>query len=170
MIKWDLVTLRVDELFEHPKNARILTKQKEKHLRESLEKFGLVDKIIINTDMTIIGGHQRLRILNDMGESSVECLMPSRDLTDAEVDELNIRLNKNTGEWDYDKLANEWDINFLVEWGFSVKEFHDEGKGVEVKKPRVTIEFDNREALEESMNILNELQSNCKCKVKLKVS
>ena len=50
--------------------------------------------------------------------------MPDHPLSEKEVEELNIRLNKNTGDWDWDVLANSWDPDELVEWGFTLKDLH----------------------------------------------
>ena len=101
----------------------VLTKDQAKQLQVSLEKFGLADKPIINDDGTIIGGHQRIKLLTELGYTEVECWEPDRPLTEKEVYEFNIRLNKNTGEWDWDILANQWDLSELIEWGFDRDEF-----------------------------------------------
>jgi ParB-like chromosome segregation protein Spo0J len=93
-------------------------------LKTSVEKFGLADKPIINTDGTIIGGHQRLKILKELGHKEIEVLVPNRELTPEEVDEMNIRLNKNTGEWCWETLANEWNVNDLIDWGFNEHDLH----------------------------------------------
>lgn len=119
MIEWTTEIRSIKGLKKHPKNPRQLTKEQHAHLKTSLEKFGLADKPIINVDGTIIGGHQRLKVLKELGHKDIEVLVPNRELTSDEVDEMNIRLNKNTGEWDFDVLANEWDVNDLVEWGFT---------------------------------------------------
>ena len=104
-------------------NPRQITKKQVKDLKESIEKFGIVDPIIINKDMTIIGGHQRYMILNEASKRvdweeppTVPCVI--LDLSKEEERELNIRLNKNTGTFDMDILANEFDIDQLVDWGF----------------------------------------------------
>ena len=125
MIKWHLETRKIKDLKPHPKNPRQLSKEQEKQLSISLEKFGLADKPIINLDNTIIGGHQRLRVFKK-GNSEVECWVPDRPLDESEVDEFNIRLNKNTGEWDWDILANSWNPDELVAWGFEAKDFFSE--------------------------------------------
>jgi ParB-like chromosome segregation protein Spo0J len=119
-IKWNLKTYNISELTDYYKNPRQLTDKQFNQLKKSLDKFGLIDKPIINADEknTVIGGHQRLRVLRAEGQKSVECWIPSRKLTDREVEELNIRLNKNTGDWDFDVLANEFELPDLVEWGF----------------------------------------------------
>ena len=119
-ITWSLKTFQIDELTDYAKNPRSLTKQQFEQLKKSLDKFGLIDKPIINADEkhTVIGGHQRLRVLRSENQKSVECWYPSRELDEKEVEELNIRLNKNTGSWDFDVLANEFELPDLAEWGF----------------------------------------------------
>lgn len=122
MIEWKIETRPIKSLKKHPNNPRYLTKIQHDHLKSSLEKFGLADKPIINLDGTIIGGHQRIKVLKEMGTTEIEVLVPNRMLDEKEQNELCIRLNKNTGDWDYDILANEWEICELVEWGFTEKD------------------------------------------------
>jgi len=105
-------------------NPRQLTKDQYKSLRDSMERFGLVDPVIINKhpdrENIVIGGHQRLRIAKDMGIEKVPCVELSLDLNQEK--ELNVRLNRNVGEWDYDALANYFDVGELTEWGFTEDE------------------------------------------------
>jgi DNA modification methylase len=122
MRKWHLETRNIEALQEHPKNARSLTKDQAKHLMQSMAKFGLIDKPIITPDGNVIGGHQRLKVLKQLGHEEVECWVCNEELSDSEIDELNIRLNKNTGEWDWDVLANEWNPEDLFNWGFTEEE------------------------------------------------
>jgi len=122
MINWKIEKRNISDLKDHPKNPRTLSKDQSFHLKRSLEKFGLIDKPIVNLDNTIIGGHQRIKILLGLGYKEIDCWVPEHPLTEKDIDELNIRLNKNTGEWDFDILANEWiDLN-LIEWGFSASD------------------------------------------------
>lgn len=119
-ITWSLRTFKIDELTDYFKNPRSLSRDQFEHLKTSLDKFGMIDKPIINADAahTVIGGHQRLRVLRAQRAKEVECWYPSRELDAKEVEELNIRLNKNTGAWDFDVLANQWEVSELIEWGF----------------------------------------------------
>jgi DNA modification methylase len=119
---WTLVRRKLKDLKPHPKNPRSLSTDDGTHLQISLEKFGIADKPIINQDGMIIGGHQRVKILKKMGIKEIECLVPDRLLDQREVDEFNIRLNRNTGEWDWEILANEWEPTDLLEWGFRAEE------------------------------------------------
>ena len=120
---WSLEKRKLSTLKDYHKNPRTLTQEQEAHLSTSIEKFGLIDKPIINTDGTLIGGHQRKRVLKKLGLKEVECYVPSRTLDKREVEELNIRLNKASGSFDYDKLVNEYDISDLAEWGFNASDF-----------------------------------------------
>lgn len=121
-ISWHLEKRKISSLKDHHKNPRRLTQEQFKHLSYSLETFGIIDKPIINPDGLIIGGHQRKNVLKKLGIKEVECWVPSEALDEFQVDELNIRLNKNTGEWDFDVLANAWDCNDLLDWGFTAEE------------------------------------------------
>lgn len=123
-ITWTLKTLPIDTLTDYYKNPRSLSKDQYTQLKRSLDKFGMIDKPIINADdaHTVIGGHQRLHVLRAERVAEVECWYPSRELDAREVEELNIRLNKATGAWDFDVLANEWQLDDLIEWGFTAEE------------------------------------------------
>jgi DNA modification methylase len=81
----------------------------------------LVDPLIVNTHKerknVLIGGHQRLKIATMLGLKEIPCV--EVELNPAKEKELNIRLNKNVGEWDWDALANYFDVGELTEWGFT---------------------------------------------------
>ena len=102
-------------------NPRQLTKDQYTQLKDSINRFGLVDPLIVNKNKDrkniLVGGHQRLRIAKEIGLESIPCV--EIDLSYDQEKELNIRLNKNVGEWDYDALANHFDVGELTEWGFS---------------------------------------------------
>ena len=112
---------KIDELIFAEYNPRQLTKDQYKNLKDSITRFGIVDPIIINKhperDNVIIGGHQRCRVAKDLGHKEIPCV--ELDLNPDKEKELNVRLNKNTGEWDYDALANYFDVGELSEWGFT---------------------------------------------------
>ena len=98
-------------------NPRQISTKQYNDLKKSIERFGLVDPIIINKNgNVVIWGHQRLKIIKSLGEKTIGCIV--LDLNKEQERELNIRLNKNTGDLDMDILANEFDIDQLVDWGF----------------------------------------------------
>jgi site-specific DNA-methyltransferase (adenine-specific) len=72
----------------------------------------------------IIGGHQRIKVAKKMGWETFPCV--ELNLTREQERELNIRLNKNTGDWDYDALANYFNAEELQQWGFSADELFGE--------------------------------------------
>ena len=125
MINWTLKILPVNDLKSHSKNPRKIDKEKFQRLGQLINKFGLIDKPIINLDMTIIGGHQRIKFLKKEKVKTVECWVPDRLLDEKEVEELMIGVNKIHGQFDYDMLANEFDTINLLEWGFSEKELFE---------------------------------------------
>ncbi len=118
-IEWNLGSMSIRLLKENPKNPRQINKDSVERLGDFIDKFGLIDKPIINQDNTIIGGHQRIRILKKKKVKTVECWIPSRMLTEIEVDEICLGLNLHQGRWDFDVLANEYEALDLLNWGFS---------------------------------------------------
>jgi len=122
MIEWKLEAIPIKELKEHAKNPRYITKEQNQHLTNLIAKFGLIEKPIVNLDRTIIGGHQRIKILKKMKTKVVECWVPDQQLSEEEIDHLCIGLNLNQGEFDYDILANEWNPIDLLKYGFSEKQ------------------------------------------------
>jgi DNA modification methylase len=124
---------KLSELTPAPYNPRQSTAKQEKHLKASLEKFGVVEPIIFNKQTGyIVGGHFRVRELKKLGYKEIECVIV--DLSEEDEKELNIRLNANTGEWDWDMLANEWDAVELEEWGLEVPNFEAEEQILEAEE------------------------------------
>tara|TARA_R100000655_G_scaffold18666_3_gene39165 strand:- start:5593 stop:6183 length:591 start_codon:yes stop_codon:yes gene_type:complete len=119
-----IVEKNIRDLKQAEYNPRQLTEQQHKELVESLEKFGFVDPILINKNKSrknvIIGGHQRVKVATMLGIAKVPCV--ELDLSLEKEKELNVRLNKNTGEWDWDMLANNFDTDDLLNWGFIEQE------------------------------------------------
>ena len=73
-------------------------------LKRSMEQFGYVEPVVWNkTTGRVIGGHQRLKVLVDLGLKEVDCVVVEMD--EEQEKALNIALNKINGEWDTDKLA-----------------------------------------------------------------
>lgn len=73
-------------------------------IKNSIEEFGFADPLVVNADMTIIGGHQRLNVAIDLGCTEVPCAVVDVDKTREKA--LNIALNKITGSWDEQLLAD----------------------------------------------------------------
>lgn len=121
-MKWKVELREIDSLYENVKNPRSISKKDATDLSDSLEEFGLCEPVVIQPDGQIIGGHQRVRILKEKGVSHLNVSVPENPLDARSADKLTIRLNKNTGDWDFDILANEWEEGLLLESGFENKE------------------------------------------------
>jgi len=115
---------KISELTPAPYNPRESTEKQESQLKQSLKKFGVVEPIIYNKQTGyIVGGHFRVRELQKLGYTEIECVIV--DLSEEDEKELNIRLNANTGQWDWDALANDWNPGDLNQWGLDVPNIDD---------------------------------------------
>jgi ParB-like chromosome segregation protein Spo0J len=126
-IQWHNEKRKISDLAPYVANPRQITEKQAKDLKTSLDKFGLADPLIVNTNNDLIGGHQRKKILETlMGadpDFEVDVRVPDRELTIDEMRELNVRLNKNVAEWNFDTLANNFELDDLRDWGFEEREF-----------------------------------------------
>lgn len=108
-------------------NPRKWDKKAEEQLKESIKRYGLVDPILANSAEArkniVIGGHFRLSVIKELGFEEVPVVY--LNIPDIEKEkELNIRLNKNTGEFDWN-LLSQFDETFLADVGFSSEELDD---------------------------------------------
>lgn len=119
-----ITQVSITELNPAAYNPRKHDKQSADQLKESITKFGLVDPIIVNEaperKNIVIGGHFRLEVAKEMGFETIPVVYVN--IPDIEKEkELNLRLNKNTGEWDWNLLA-DFDSTFLDSVGFTSEE------------------------------------------------
>ncbi len=110
----------VNELNPAPYNPRKRPPKAVKDLTESIKRFGIVDPILVNSAPNrrniVIGGHFRLEVIKELGFEKVPVIYLK--IPDIEKEkELNLRLNRNTGEWDME-LLKEFDIDLLLDVGF----------------------------------------------------
>lgn len=123
-MNWKIERRQLDTITEYPHNPRVITKKGLADLKRSIDKFGLAEPLVINTDGILIGGHARYQVLKSQGVTEVDAYVPERELSEEEYRELNIRLNRNiAGSFDFDILANEFDLPDLIEWGFELTDF-----------------------------------------------
>jgi hypothetical protein len=119
---WKTEKRKISDLIPYQHNPRKITPEQEKQLTKSLEKFNLAEIPAINTDNTIIAGHQRLKIMQALGRGDeyIDVRVPSRKLTENELKEYNLRSNKNVGDWDMEILNSKFSKEMLVEVGFDI--------------------------------------------------
>lgn len=113
-------------------------------IKRSIETFAYVDPIIVNTDGTIIGGHQRYNVLLDLGYEVADVVVV--DKTKDEEKALNIALNKITGEWDEEKL-----YELLIELDLSDIDVQLSGFTIN-ELDNLRVKFDIEEAQDDSFD------------------
>lgn len=136
-ITWTNDTRRLSDLVPWEHNPKRMTKKQAEGLRLSIERFGFAVPFLVSPDGDIYDGHQRQALMGAIREygpnATVDVRVSSRPLTDDERRELVVRLKQNQAGWDFDMLANEWDGDKLVDWGFD----EDELLGVDYSNPRL---------------------------------
>lgn len=119
-----IVYVPIGQLKPAEYNPRKADEKQHANLKASIERFGLKDPIIVNSASNrknvIIGGHFRVRVAQDIGIKDVPVVYVN--IPDLEREkELNVRLNRNTGDFDFDLLA-DFDQDMLKDIGFDSKE------------------------------------------------
>lgn len=125
-INWVTTHVLVRDLQEYQDNPRRINKRDFDKLVKSIEEDGYHQRILVNTDNMIIGGHSRKKALLAAGfreNDVIEVLKASRALTEYEFKRLNIRDNLIFGEFDFDILANNFELRDLEDWGLDLKLF-----------------------------------------------
>lgn len=176
MIKTDLTwrteKRKIKDLKDFYKNPREISEFQFDHLKQSLDEFNYVELVAIDTDNTILAGHMRIRALKDLGhkDEEIEVRVPSRKLTDIEVEKYVIRSNKNTGQFEYDVLGNLWDEELLLQCGFLPDELGLEDKPEPKKgKTKAVFEFEDPSHLENYIAKINECAEAWGAMVSLKI-
>jgi len=127
----EIVNIKIDKLKPAEYNPRLDLQPEDKEyqdIKRSIVEFGLVEPLVINEDMVIIGGHQRLKVLKDLNFTTIPCI--TVDLDKQKEKMLNIALNKISGDWDRAKLKDileeldtgEFDVSLT---GFGEQEIED---------------------------------------------
>jgi DNA modification methylase len=116
----EIIKAKIEDLKPAEYNPRAMTEKEAKGLKESILRFGMVEPIVVNGAESrkniIIGGHQRFFICKELGWKEIPIVYVN--IADIKKEqELNLRLNKNLGHWDYDLLAN-FDEDLLKDAGF----------------------------------------------------
>lgn len=126
-LQWHTEQRRVSELLPYEYNPRKMTAHQSRKLRESLEKFGLVEIPVVNADGILLAGHQRCKALVQLGRGDdlVDVRVPNRLLTDQEFKEYNIASNAIKGDWVDEILREHFEDVDLADFGISLAEMED---------------------------------------------
>ena len=137
--------IHISEIKENEKNPRVIKGYKFEKLVKSITDFPEMLKlrpIIINEDKIILGGNMRYKAAVEAGLTEVY-VVEAKDLSKKQQDEFIIKDNSNFGEWDWDILANEWEVQDLQDWGLDMpKIYFDEDKEPEIDRDIFDQELD----------------------------
>ena len=111
--------VKISEVRSNENNPRFIKDHKFKKLVTSIKEFPEMLKlrpIVVNNEMVVLGGNMRLKACKEAGLKEV-WILKAEELTEVQQREFIVKDNVGFGEWDWDLLANEWDVNKLEEWG-----------------------------------------------------
>jgi len=119
-----MIKVKVAAIKSNPKNPRLIKDDKFKKLVKSIKEFPemeTVRPIVVNKDMVILGGNMRYKAMIECGykEVNVEVV----DWSEQKQNEFIIKDNVGFGEWEWDEIANSWDMEQLEGWGLDLPVF-----------------------------------------------
>lgn len=120
-ITWTNQRRKLRDLTPWQRNPRYIRDKQAERLADSVETFGQVETLAIGPDGDVYNGHSRLSVLaGQYGmDYEVDVRVASRPLTEREREQLTVYLHEGaTGAWDFEELANSFDFDDLVAWGF----------------------------------------------------
>lgn len=118
-------TVKISEIKLNPNNPRLIKDDKFKKLVKSIQDFPEmleIRPIVVNSDMIILGGNMRFKACKEAGLKEVPIIIAD-NLTEEQQREFLIKDNTSGGEWDFEMLANEWDVEQLEDWGLDFPDF-----------------------------------------------
>jgi hypothetical protein len=121
----NIVRRPIEELRLNPDNPRFIKEDKYKKLLASIREFPeMLDlrPIVVDSEGIVLGGNMRLRACKEAGLKEVPVIYADQ-LTEEQKREFIIKDNVGFGEWDWDVLGNEWDLQALTDWGLDVGGF-----------------------------------------------
>lgn len=119
--------MEIKDIYINPKNPRYIRDERFKKLKESIKGFPKMMKlrpIVVDDNGMILGGNMRYLAIKDLGYQEIPdgWVIKASELTEEERKRFKIVDNIPFGDWDYDKLANEWELEELQDWGVEIPE------------------------------------------------
>jgi hypothetical protein len=143
--------ISIDTIKPNPNNPRKVDKTKFKQLVKSIQEFPdmlHLRPLVVNEDMVVIGGNMRLKACKELGFKEIPVIISNLD--EQKQKEFIIKDNVSFGIWDWDILANEWEVEELVEWGLDLPlDFADEeedSKPIDRMTKNITLKYSIEEA------------------------
>jgi ParB-like chromosome segregation protein Spo0J len=164
MIKAKIEKVSISSITENAENPRTINKHKFQKLVNSVREFPemlSLRPIVVNKNNIILGGNLRYKACKELGLKEVY-IIQAADLDDKQAQEFIVKDNVGFGEWDWDILANDWDVKELEEWGLDGFPFEEEEKELKdisdtiESSFRIEVEIENEEEQEKLYNELIE--------------
>lgn len=159
----EIKKVKISQVKPNPENPRLIKDDKFFKLVRSIQDFPQmldIRPIVVNDDMIVLGGNMRLKACKEAGLKEVPIIMAS-NLTEDQQMEFIIKDNVGFGEWDWEDLANNWNVDQLSMWGLDVPIFLESDQDVTIdeqpKKPMIKISFDNINDVQAAENDVKEL-------------
>jgi len=161
--------VNIKEVKSNTANPRIIKDGKFKQLVQSIKEFPEMLElrpIVVNADMVVLGGNMRLKACIDAGLKEVPIIIAD-SLDEAKQKEFIIKDNVGFGEWDWNVLANEWEVEELATWGLDLPIFADSKEPDDLSDTikqtfRIEIICEDEESQEKAYNKLIEEGYECR--------
>ena len=124
----EIQKVKIQEVKLNPNNPRLIKDDKFAKLVKSIQELPQmleIRPIVVNADMIVLGGNMRLKACKEAGLKEVPIIIAD-NLTEEQQREFLIKDNVSGGEWDFEMLANEWDVDQLEDWGLDLPNFATE--------------------------------------------
>ena len=143
-LEWHTTKIAVKDLIPCDFNPRQISDSELKKLKESLEKFNLVEIPVIDTDYVLIAGHQRIAALFMLGRGNelIDVRIPNRKLTQEEFKEYMLRSNIHNGEFDWEKIEEFFQEIDLESIGMDMGDYDEFLKQNAMQIPEEEGDFD----------------------------
>jgi DNA modification methylase len=138
---WDVKQVRVRDLIPNELNPRTITADRLERLQDKISRLGFNQPVKLDHDGTLLGGNKRYRSLMEKGYGDllIPAMVPPRALTEKERQEIIISDNVHEGAWDFDMLADHFELEDLKAWGLedlpTIQEVLNEGECDEDEVP-----------------------------------
>lgn len=117
--------VKISDVKSNPNNPRTIKDEKFNKLVKSIQEFPemlRIRPIVVNSDMVVLGGNMRLKACKEAGLKEIPIIRADQ-LTEDQQREFIIKDNVGFGEWEWEMIKADWDVNELAEWGLDIPEF-----------------------------------------------
>ena len=120
--------VKLSAIKPNPSNPRLIKDEKFEKLKQSITDFPQMMELrpmIVDESNTLLGGNMRFKALQDLGYKEIpdNWIKKASELTEEQKKEFIIKDNVGFGEWEWEQLANEWDVEQLTQWGLDIPDY-----------------------------------------------